>query len=53
MLLLAALTGNLRVPESGSGIGVLFRSAPFGALVGMACASVFWLIVRRAPDATA
>jgi hypothetical protein len=54
ILLLAALTDNLRVPESG-GIGVLrmFRSAPFGAFVGMACAFVFWLIVRRAPDATA
>ena len=55
ILLLAALTGNLRVPESGSAIGVLrmFRSVPFGAFVGMACAFVFWLIVRRAPDATA
>jgi hypothetical protein len=55
ILLLAALTGNLRVPESGSGLGVLrmLRSAAFGAFVGMACAFVFWLIVRRAPDATA
>lgn len=52
ILLLAALTGNLRVPEIGSGLGVL-RSAAFGAFVGMACAFVFWLIVRRAPDATA
>jgi hypothetical protein len=55
ILLVAALTDNLRVPESGSAIGVLrmSRSVPFGTFVGMACAFVFWLIVRRAPDATA
>ena len=55
ILLLAALTGNLRAPESGSGLDVLRMSgsAAFGAFVGMACAFVFWLIVRRAPDATA
>jgi len=55
ILLLAALTGNLRLPESGSGLGVLgmLRTAAFGAFVGTTCAFVFWLIVRRAPDATA
>ena len=54
ILLLAALTGNLRVPESGSVIAVLrmLRSAAFGAFVGGACAFVFWLIVRRAPART-
>ena len=53
ILLLAALTGNLRVPDSGSAIGVLrlLRPVAFGAFVGMACAFVFWLIVRRSPDA--
>jgi len=55
ILLLAALTGNLRDSGSASGLDVLqmLRSAAFGASVGTACAFVFWLIVRRAPDATA
>ena len=51
ILLLSALTGNLRVPEGGPGLGGLgpFESAAFGAFVGVSCAFVFWLIVRRAP----
>ena len=54
ILLLAALTGNLRVSESGSGLGVLpaLRSVAFGGFIGTACAFAFWLIVRRAPDAS-
>jgi len=55
ILVLAALTGNLRGPESASGISVLrtLQSAAFGAFVGMACAFVFWLIVRHEPGVTA
>jgi hypothetical protein len=55
ILLLAALTGNLRDSGSGSGLVGLqtVRTAVFGASIGMAGAFVFWLIVRRAPGATA
>src|SRR5262245_46766089 len=52
--LLSALTDHLRVGETGSGVGALvtLRAAGFGAFVGMACAFLFWLIVRPAHDAT-
>ena len=49
ILILAALTGNLVVPETGPAIDVV-RMLPtigFGAIVGMACAFVFWMIARE------
>jgi hypothetical protein len=52
ILLLAALTGNLRVAENGPVFDILRMLPPiaFGAVVGMTCALAFWAIARQAID---
>jgi hypothetical protein len=52
ILLLAALTGNLRIAENRPAFDLprMLPTIGFGAFVGMACALVFWAVARDATD---